>query len=643
MVACWSSAPEGLPLVVYLDECSADAGRLAEELSHEVYRAVGRYYGVPPRHEEAAAWRGELNALIGELQEAPYVLLLEYPILGGLARADAILLGRGSALVVEAKGWKRLKIIDEISAEADQVIVPNPCYQMQSYVYKLRYLYPFGDRVHADGAVYAYRSPTRWDIPCRCVLRGELRGLAEKILRDGPREEEVRLFIEDGFQLRRDLVAILSQALKEGVEKALGEMLSSGYGLAGDQAKLVAEVLKALESGERWAFLVEGASGSGKTLVAITIFLAALARGYKALLGYVNNRLVNVLRIAVRDALRGSGGEAVHKLIGFSQVGGRRGSRGFCEPKSRYGDIDLLVVDEAQRLTRNVVETCFTRPARVIVAFYDDRQVLLGNEAGTGRALEEAARASGRRVEKRLLPSPVRVPRGHLEMVEALLWGGPPRSSPLKVRIYYNIENMLRDLEAERRRGRRIALVCAFTESEGDKNDPLNWGNPRNIRIGYPLQSGFDHYKGLDLRVKWLMEPKIEYARYWMQKFHELAKLYEKDPAAPKPFRPVHVCSSVYGAQGMEAEVVGVVWGRDLVWRGKWAVQPDPITDNIGGRKSLRSIARKNPARALELLRNRYYIMLTRATRAIYLYFEDDETEKHVHAWLKSAAGGAGN
>ena len=635
---CWLSAPEGLPLVVYLDECSAGAGRLAEELSSELYRAVEKYYGAPPRLEEVAAWRGELEALLEELHGTPYVLLLEYPVLGGIARTDAILLGRGSALVVEAKGWRSLRIIDEVAAEADLGVVPNPCYQLESYVYKLRCLYPFGDRVKISGAVYAYRSHTRWGIPCRLVLRGELRGLAEEVLGEGPREEDVRVFLEDGFLLRKDLVAALSQALGEGVDKALKEMLSSGYGLAGVQAEIVVEALDALRSGERRAFLVEGASGSGKTLVALSLFLAALARGYRAVLGYVNNRLVNVLRIVVRDALRGRGGEAVHGLIGFSQVGGRRGRRGLCEPQSRYGDVDLLVVDEAQRLTRDAVKTCFTRPARVIVAFYDDRQVLLGNEAGTGRALEEAARASGRRVERRLLPSPVRVPRGHLEMVESLLWGGPSRSGPLTVRIYDHIEDMLRSLEAEWRRGRRIALICAFTESEGDKSDPLSWGSTRNIRIGYPLQSGFDRYKGLGLRVKWLMDPKREYPRYWTQRFDQLAKLYENDPAAPKPFSPVHVCSSVYGAQGMEAEVVGVVWGRDLVWRGEWTVQPGPITDNIGGRKSLRSIARKDPVRALELLRNRYYIMLTRATRAVYLYFEDDETKKHVRAWLEGAA-----
>jgi hypothetical protein len=47
---------------------------------------------------------------------------------------------------------------------------------------------------------------------------------------------------------------------------------------------------------------------------------------------------------------------------------------------------------------------------------------------------------------------------------------------------------------------------------------------------------------------------------------------------------PLKYCSLVYGAQVFDAHYVGVVWGRDLIWRNNvWTVNPDPITDYVGG------------------------------------------------------------
>jgi hypothetical protein len=41
-----------------------------------------------------------------------------------------------------------------------------------------------------------------------------------------------------------------------------------------------------------------------------------------------------------------------------------------------------------------------------------------------------------------------------------------------------------------------MTIIISVTESEGDTKDKTNWNNIKNIRIGYPLQSGFDLYKG---------------------------------------------------------------------------------------------------------------------------------------------------
>ena len=181
---------------------------------------------------------------------------------------------------------------------------------------------------------------------------------------------------------------------------------------------------------------------------------------------------------------------------------------------------------------------------------------------------------------------------------------------------------MLKTLEELKNRGHRVALVAAFTETPGRKKART----PDNLRIGYPLCrkydikkgeciefSDLDIYKGLDIEIYWLMDEKTEYPNYWMGKLD-----------------PLKYCASVYGAQGFEAEYVGVIWGRDLIWRGEWRVNPKPITDNIGNTFSLAYLARRAPKQALKLLKNRYLILLTRGIKGVYIFFEDKKTAEYV-------------
>jgi len=176
------------------------------------------------------------------------------------------------------------------------------------------------------------------------------------------------------------------------------------------------------------------------------------------------------------------------------------------------------------------------------------------------------------------LPSPVRGPKQYLDFVKRILEGVKGNPGNFDFRIFDDITDMLNELENRRKEGsRKIALVRSFTESEGDTKDKTSWESIKNIRIGYPLQSGFDLYKGVKfkgerLKIKWLMDERVEYPRYWNGELE-----------------PLKYCSSVYGAQGFEADYVGVVWGRDLIWRNNgWTVNPNPITDNVGGRFSFK-------------------------------------------------------
>ncbi|PLJ78413.1 MAG: hypothetical protein B7L53_00210 [Thermofilum sp. NZ13] len=76
------------------------------------------------------------------------------------------------------------------------------------------------------------------------------------------------------------------------------------------------------------------------------------------------------------------------------------------------------------------------------------------------------------------------------------------------------------------------------------------------------------------------------------------------------------------------------MWGRDLVWRNGWTLNPEPITDDVGGERLLKALARSDPAKALRLLKNRYLVLLTRATKSVHLFVEDAGTRRYLASQL---------
>jgi len=591
---------------------------ILEKVTPTAYVDLIRHYeetfNEKPTVEQINAWK-KLLELLSKISPS-HPVILEYPIF--TERADVIFVDKDKALVVEAKGWRQVRKVGDNVVEADGEHHEDPCYQLNNYVNKLNLFH--SSNIKFDGVLFLYNTSDYSSSECKVIrdvseLKKELDKFSPGDLEDAKKIVEGKLELKDTFiQLVRKLK---DEKLKD-VSKAL---LFKGYGLTEDQMKVMNAVFEALkdskEEKKKVNFLIKGVSGSGKSLLAVTLYLEALSRGYTTILAYKNNRLINTIRNAL--------GKNLSSFILFYSTGRKYpigvGEKGFEEWITKeFGNlnIDLIIFDEAQRMTEEVIKN--SPRGKVNVYFYDDSQVLIGNEAGTRDNFLKYLT----NVKEYELPSPVREPKQYLDFVKRILEGVEGYPGNFDFRIFDDITGMLNELENRRKRG-KIALICSFTESEGDTKDKTNWNNIKNIRIGYPLQSGFDLYKGVkfkgeELKIKWLMHERVEYPKYWNDELD-----------------PLKYCSSVYGAQGFEADYVGVVWGRDLVWRNNgWTVNPDPITDYVGGRVSLKAIAYKDKKKALALLKNRYYIMLTRGLRGVYVFFEDKETASAVKKLIKN-------
>ena len=154
-------------------------------------------------------------------------------------------------------------------------------------------------------------------------------------------------------------------------------------------------------------------------------------------------------------------------------------------------------------------------------------------------------------------------------------------------------------------------MVASFTESPGNSKVT----HPDNLRIGHPLTSGFDIYRDTDHEIPWLMTAS-HYRQFWIDRRSD-----DLDRVA-----------SIYGTQGFESDYVGVIWGRDLLFRdGHWElgdpnISYDAIDRLITGRKG----NRRWNEEALTLLINRYRIFLSRGIKGTLVYCEDDETRQHL-------------
>ena len=96
-----------------------------------------------------------------------------------------------------------------------------------------------------------------------------------------------------------------------------------------------------------------------------------------------------------------------------------------------------------------------------------------------------------------------------------------------------------------------------------------------------------------------------------------------------------------YVVRGFDYDYTGVLWMSDLVWRGdRWVAQPEHIHESAW-RKTLAAARRErghgpNSDDLLRQLQRGYRILLSRAIRGTFVWFEDPETKAHIERLLRA-------
>ena len=323
---------------------------------------------------------------------------MEYIFPVGNERVDYLLIGKRDVVIVETKGWRTYRQVDRLVAETDLGPQPVPCYQSSNYLYKFRNFHTASQNFNFRDVVFMYHTTDGND----CTIYydpKDFSAVMEPIIKEKGSRKEADLILNGRFSINSILIDFISKHRQEIMSDPLKAFSVVGYGLSGDQVKVLSSVLESLKSGRKTVFLIRGKMGSGKTLVALNIILEAIRMGYFGLISYRNNRLINTMRRAVPAQIR--------PLIRFYSTGPMR-NNGIGEPGFRIEDLwkplDFIVFDEAQRMSESVIDLSMTR-SRVGIYFYDENQILVGGESGTRENFLKYAAKNGADIHELTLSS----------------------------------------------------------------------------------------------------------------------------------------------------------------------------------------------------------------------------------------------
>jgi uncharacterized protein len=627
LVCLWSGTVGNLKEIVQEE-------KLGRDLSNE----FTAFYGQPSR-SLVNSWEKSFAALTDTLTSSEFdplnaVLELQMPI--GSERADAVLLGgqpqAPKGYVLELKQWSEALV----DPQTEEITVPNfgrhqhPSLQVLNYVGKLHLFNSRAAAYQLKGGVFLHNMSAQskarllqgvdfdWLQRAPLFSGDESDALANSVsdylLPGKLKETESSELCEAPFEQTRHLFDIITEHAPQIARRVESVLAESGEGLTEEQFLLSNDILSAMRQNSNTAFIVQGGPGSGKTLLAVTLLLRGLEEHRRCILALRNNRLQAILRRCFDLSYRGASG-----LMTFFEprFGDGIGKEGFNRK------FDLVIVDEAQRMEERIMPLALSH-APVYAIFLDETQRLNPPEEGTVSAFEKTCQQLGKTAEKRLLSEAVRCRGGipYQRWVERMLQdpadltslklSSQPWSKNYAVHFCGTVLEMIKKLVnvMEVRRDVRVALVASFTESPG--NSRVN--HPENVRVGYPLTSGWDFYDDSDVEVRWLMKPE-EYVRFWMK------------GASNK----LDHCASIYGAQGFESDFVGVIWGRDMTYsNNQWTLgEPRFCYDTTDRLVNRRGGIRWSPG-ALELVKNRYRIFMTRGIKGTFVFCEDDATREHL-------------
>lgn len=430
----------------------------------------------------------------------------------------------------------------------------------------------------------------------------EVEGLSEWLhdhLSEGAGIPVLETVLRGRYRPSKKLMAHVAQIIKE----------ESDYVLLDEQRVVFNEVLAQVAEAHRVdtksVFIIKGGPGTGKSVIALNLVGELSDAGYVVHHATGSKAFTTNLRKKVGNRAAQSFKYFNSYLAGEENV------------------LDVLVLDEAHRI-REVSHSRFTpkeertdepqideliRVAKVAVFFIDDDQVVRPGETGSTSLIRDAAERTAANVYERELETQFRCGGSDefvgwventlgIERTPTVIWDGSEEFD-------FDIVESPRELQAlvnmRHTQGHTARLVAGFC---------WKWSDP-------------DPEVGLTDDVAISDE---QFAMPWNAKSDKRGDLPGGVPPSDlwaTEDGGVNQIGCIYTAQGFEFDYVGVIFGKDLVYRpGEgWVGQPKFSEDRL-----VRSIAKADLNEFTRLVKNTYRVLLTRGLKGCYVWFQDEGT-----------------
>ena len=584
-----------------------------------------RQMGYNPSEPERRSWQNSLRAMalvVASSGLKKHGVGIEYQLPGSSKRLDFMITGlsvdkKKEAVIIELKQWEKTepgdgdKVVTFVGQRERDVL--HPSVQVGNYRQylsdQLVALHEGETSIRLSACSYLHNYSLEKDDP---LLEEKFKSVVQKNPVFSKDDVDKLVTYLNNFVPQSDNGDVLEEIVKSKAKpskKLLEEIHrvvkdDSRYVLLDEQIvaynRIVAEVKRSAKTGEKAAVIIRGGPGTGKSVIALNVM------GELSKLGH------NTHYVTGSKAFT----ETIRKILG---------TRGAQQVKffnsymaAEAGAIDVMVCDEAHRI-RKTSNNMYTKKdkrsnktqleelfdaSKVAVFFIDDRQVVRPDEIGSSVLIKEFAQSRGIRLYECDLTAQFRCNGSdafinwvnHTLQIDVTANPFWEASNPYEFKVFNSPIELENAIHAKVKEGATARMSAGFCWKW---SDPDSTGNLLDdVVVG-------------DWRRPWDAKPGAGR----LAKGIPPAALWAYDPNG------IGQVGCVYTAQGFEFDYIGVIIGKDLIYRSDkgWVGVKEESYDTM---------VKRSKDKFVDLVKNTYRVLLTRGMKGCYVYFMDDETRK---------------
>ncbi len=607
---------------------------LQNQIVNKLKTAFFNYFGFNPSESEQRSWRSSLWAINNIFTVAKFKdhgIFLEYQLPLSSKRLDCMICGRDeegkdNAVIIELKQWEKCdisnseKVVTWVGGGNREVLHPSvQVGQYKTYLEENHTAFYETDPISLNACAYLHNYIIKDDDP---IISNQFDDSLRKFpLFSNSDVNNLSNYLKKKLDLGNGM-AVLERVKKSkyGPSKKLLQQISKiikeneRYTLLDNQLVAFDKVMNLVRYGlndkKKSVVIINGGPGTGKSVIAINLLAELAHKGYNAQYATGSKAFTETLRKTI-------GSKGVSQIKYFNSY-----------ITAEKNSIDVLVADESHRI-RFSSNSRFTRRekrsdapqieelinvAKVPVFFIDDRQNVRPGEIGSSDYIKENALRLKTNIHEYQLDIQFRCLGSDqfvqwinntlgIQRTAEVLWN--TKNSEFDFQIVDSPQKLYQMIQEKNKlepnSARLVAGFC-WKWSEPNKDGTL----VKDVKIGDFEMS----WEGKETGIK--LAPDVPPASLW--------------PYDPKA---VNQIGSIYTIQGFEFDYVGVIVGDDIKYnfeKQKWEGHPENSAD---------SVVKRDKDKFIDLVKNSYRVLLSRALKGCYVYFVDKETEKFVRSRIE--------